>query len=160
MASLSNTGRIGHDAVPSSTPAPTMEGLPPEAMTQVAAYFQALSEPTRLQILNLLRSGERNVGELAQACGFTSANVSRHLSVLMQQGLVAREGRGTSVYYRIADESVYALCDLVCGSIARQFERSAEDRKVFLRGAAAQRGASGAKVSAAKSTKARTRAAS
>jgi len=39
-----------------------METLPPEALDQVAAYFQALSEPTRLQILNLLRTGERNVG--------------------------------------------------------------------------------------------------
>jgi DNA-binding transcriptional ArsR family regulator len=113
-----------------------MEGLTTEALTQVAAYFQALSEPTRLQILNLLRAGERNVGELAQACGYTSANVSRHLALLMQHGLVAREGRGTSVYYRIADESVYALCDLVCGSIARQLERSVQGRKAFARAAA------------------------
>ena len=114
-----------------------MEGLPPEALDQVASYFQALSEPTRLQILNLLRQGERNVGELAQACGYTSANISRHLSLLMQRGLVQREGRGTSVYYRIADDSVYGLCDLVCGNIARQFEKSAQERKVFLRSAGA-----------------------
>src|SRR5512145_626260 len=105
----------------------SMEGLPPEALEQVAAYFQALSEPTRLQILNHLRSGERNVGELAQACGFTSANVSRHLALLTQHGLVARESRGTAVYYRIADESVYALCDLVCGSIGRHLQRDADD---------------------------------
>ncbi len=110
-----------------------MEGLPPEALEQVAAYFQALSEPTRLQILNLLRSGERNVGELAQLCGYTSANISRHLAFLAQQGLVEREGRGTAVYYRIADESVYALCDLVCGSIARQLERGASERRAFTR---------------------------
>lgn len=110
-----------------------MEGLPPEALEQVAAYFQALSEPTRLQILNLLRSGERNVGELAQLCGYTSANISRHLSQLTQHGLVAREGRGTSVYYRIADDSVYALCDLVCGNIARKLERSESGRRLFVR---------------------------
>jgi len=112
-----------------------MQGLPPEALEQVAAYFQALSEPTRLQILNLLRSGERNVGELAQLCGYTSANISRHLAVLTQQGLVARESRGTSAYYRIADESVYALCDLVCGSIALQLDRTAGDRQLFARSA-------------------------
>jgi len=108
-----------------------MEGLPPEALSQVAAYFQVLSEPTRLQILNLLRTGEHNVGELAQACGYTSANISRHLSLLMQRGLVTREGRGTAVYYRIADDSVYALCDLVCGNIARHLERSLQDRRAF-----------------------------
>ena len=110
-----------------------MEGLSPVALQQVAAYFQALSEPTRLQILNLLRNGERNVGELAQQCGFTSANISRHLSYLTRHGLVEGESRGTSVYYRIADESVYALCDLVCGNIARQLERRAAEHRSFAR---------------------------
>jgi DNA-binding transcriptional ArsR family regulator len=109
-----------------------MKGMPPEALEQVAAYFQTLSEPTRLQILNILREGERNVGELAQLCGYTSANVSRHLAMLTQRGLVARESRGTSAYYRIADESVYALCDLVCGNIARQLERTAQERDAFV----------------------------
>lgn len=108
-----------------------MEGLPPEALVRVAAYFQALSEPTRLQILNLLRAQERNVGELAQLCGFSAANVSRHLALLSQQGLVARESRGNAVYYRIADASIYALCDLVCGNIARQLERTATERAAF-----------------------------
>jgi DNA-binding transcriptional ArsR family regulator len=112
-----------------------MQGLPPEALKQVAAYFQALSEPTRLEILNLLRDGEHNVGELAQLTGFTSANVSRHLALLTQHGLVQRESRGTAVYYSIADPSVYALCDLVCGSIARQLDLSAQGRRIFTRSA-------------------------
>lgn len=119
---------------------PHMEDLPKEALGQVAAYFQALAEPTRLHILSLLRSGERNVGELAQLCEYTSANISRHLAVLSKHGLVARENRGTSVYYRIADESVYALCDLVCGSIARQFEQSARERQAFLQTASRTKG--------------------
>jgi DNA-binding transcriptional ArsR family regulator len=110
-----------------------MEELPVEALDQVAAYFQALSEPTRLRILNLLRSGERNVGELAELCNYTSANISRHLAILSKHGLVARDNRGTSVYYRIADDSVYALCDLVCGSIARQLDQAARDRQAFVR---------------------------
>lgn len=114
---------------PESTP--EMAQLPPEAIGAVATYFQALSEPTRLHILNWLRQGERNVGDLAQLCGFTAANISRHLAVLMQQGLVAREGRGTSVYYRIADESVYALCDLVCGNIARRLDHAVASRRAF-----------------------------
>jgi DNA-binding transcriptional ArsR family regulator len=108
-----------------------MENLPPEALTDIAAYFQALSEPTRLQILNLLRQQERNVGELAQLCGFTAANISRHLTLLTKHGLVARESRGTSAYYRIADESVYELCDLVCGRIARQMAQAARRQQAF-----------------------------
>ena len=110
-----------------------MEGLPDEALTQVAAYFQALSEPTRLQILNLLRQGERSVGELAQMCGSSAANVSRHLTLLTRHGFVRRETRGNSAFYSIADESVYALCDLVCGSLSRQLDRLAADRAAFSR---------------------------
>jgi DNA-binding transcriptional ArsR family regulator len=109
-----------------------MEGLPDEALTQVAAYFQALSEPTRLQVLNLLRQQERSVGELAQLCACSSANISRHLSLLAQHGLVLRESRGNSAYYRIADPSVYALCDLVCGRIAQQLERTVQERAAFV----------------------------
>lgn len=114
---------------------PSMKGLPPEALEQVAAYFQTLSEPTRLRLLNFLRDGERSAGELAQLCGYTGANISRHMAMLTARGLVARESRGTSVYFRIADESVYALCDLVCGNIARQFERVAAERAHFVRSA-------------------------
>ncbi len=116
-----------------------MKDLPLEALEEVAAYFRALSEPTRLRILNCLRKGERNVGELAELCGYTAGNVSRHLAVLTQCGMVARESRGTSAYYRIADAQIYALCDLVCGSIARQFERTARDRRAFARAAARAR---------------------
>ena len=109
-----------------------MEGLTSEALVQVASYFQALSEPTRLQILNLLRQQERNVGELAQLCGYSAANISRHLTLLTQRGLVSRESRGNSAWYRIADPSIYQLCDLVCGNIARQFERTDRKRAAFV----------------------------
>lgn len=108
-----------------------MQSLPSDALGLVAAYFQALSEPTRLQVLNLLRGRERSVGELAQCCGSSAANVSRHLALLAQQGLVRREARGNSVFYAIADDSVYALCDLVCGSIAQRLERTAAQRSAF-----------------------------
>jgi DNA-binding transcriptional ArsR family regulator len=119
-----------------------MKGLSPEMLERVASYFQALSEPTRLQILNLLRDGELNVGEIAAQTGYTAANVSRHLSMLTRHGLVARESRGTAAYYRIADESVYSLCDMVCGSIARDSERHARDSRALsasVRAAAAPR---------------------
>lgn len=110
-----------------------MDHLPPEALSQVAAYFQALAEPTRLQILNLMRTQERSVGELAELTGFSIANVSRHLSFMAQHGLVARESRGNSAIYRIADPAIYELCDLVCGNIARKHERAAAAASSFIR---------------------------
>ena len=110
-----------------------MQSLPADALGLVAAYFQTLSEPTRLQILNRLREGEANVGELATTCECSVANVSRHLALLSKHGLVDREGRGANVYYRIADPAVYALCDLVCGNISRHLERNQTRRHAFLR---------------------------
>ena len=121
--------------VSQSNPRVQMEGMPAEALEQVAAYFQALSEPTRLQILNHLRGGERNVGELATLCGCTAANVSRHLAMLAQHGFVERESRGTSVYYRIADPSTFELCDMVCGNVARRVERTVREGSVFVKAA-------------------------
>jgi DNA-binding transcriptional ArsR family regulator len=108
-----------------------MKDLPAKALEQIAAYFQALSEPTRLKILNLLRETEHNVGELAQLSGYSVANVSRHLSYLAQHGIVQRESRGASVFYKVADPSIYALCDLVCNNIARQYAQTSSERAVF-----------------------------
>jgi DNA-binding transcriptional ArsR family regulator len=102
-----------------------MKDLPEQALHEIAGYFQVLSDPTRLKILNLLRASQRNVGELAQLTGYSAANVSRHLAQLAQHGIVARESRGTSAFYGIADESIYALCDLVCGNISRRHEQAA-----------------------------------
>lgn len=110
-----------------------MEGLTNQALVQVAEFFQALAEPARLQVLNLLRERERSVGELAQLCGYSSANISRHLALLTRHGIVARESRGNSAIYSIADESIYALCDLACGSIERKFERTVEERAAFIK---------------------------
>lgn len=99
------------------------DSLPVAALEHIALYFQVLSEPTRLHLLRLLRdSAEHSVGELAELIGTSPANASRHLSMLCQHGFVARESRGNAAYYRVADESVYEMCDVVCGHIARRLE--------------------------------------
>ncbi|MBI5718841.1 MAG: winged helix-turn-helix transcriptional regulator [Burkholderiales bacterium] len=108
-----------------------MENLTPQALAQVADYFQALAEPNRLRMLNLLRHEPRSVGELALETGHSVANVSRHLALLAQRGLLARETRGTSVYYHIADPAIYELCNLVCDNLGRRFDRTAEQRAAF-----------------------------
>ncbi len=109
-----------------------MDHMPPQALQEVAAYFQVLAEPTRLQILNLLRDGEKNVSDLAHQCTCTAANISRHLALMTQHGLLEKQSRGTSVFYRISDPGIFALCNLVCGNIARQWERSAKLRASFV----------------------------
>ena len=97
-----------------------------EALALVAARFKILSEPLRLQILQELEAGEQSVGALTAAVGATQPNVSKHLKMLQDAGIVARKQEGNTAYYSIADESVLAMCDLVCGNLKEKFsERSA-----------------------------------
>jgi DNA-binding transcriptional ArsR family regulator len=108
-----------------------MEALDDRALEHVADYFRALSEPLRLKLLNALREGPLNVGELTSQLGCSQANVSKHLALLAKLGLVSRESRGTSVYYQIADPRTYQLCDLVCGQIAQRLIEQAHGMSGF-----------------------------
>lgn len=96
--------------------------LPDELVALIADRFRILGEPMRIRLLDRLREGEAGIGELADALGTSQQNVSKHVSVLAGAGMVAREKRGTAVRCRIADDSVFALCDLVCGGIERDLE--------------------------------------
>lgn len=95
----------------------TKRRLSGAALGMVAERFKALSEPMRLRLLYALMDGEKSVSELVRETGSVQANVSKHLSVLLDAGVLSRRKQGTSAYYRIADESIFELCDLVCGSI-------------------------------------------
>jgi len=104
--------------------------LTPEAIELVAERFRALSEPARLHVMNILRDGEQTVGELAEATGFSTANVSKHLQLLHAAGFVTRRKQGLHVYYDLAGEDVFHLCDIMCGRL----EAEAEARRKALRG--------------------------
>lgn len=110
-----------------------MSVLNDRSLEYVAKYFKALAEPMRLKVLNALQDGEKNVGQLTEMSGCTQANVSKHLSLLAQYELVKRESRGNCVYYSIADPSVYELCELVCGQIAKRMLSEHEIRKTFFK---------------------------
>jgi len=109
-----------------------MEHLDDRAIEQVADFFGAFAVPMRLKILNALRGGERNVGALTTEFGCSQANVSKHLSVLAQKGLIAKTLRGTSAYYRILDPRIYQLCDLVCVQVGARYAEHATMKDMFL----------------------------
>ena len=104
--------------------------LPPEMLALVAERFRALAEPGRLQLMQLLRGGERTVGELVAATGMGTANVSKHLQLLHAAGFVTRRKEGLYVYYALAGDDVFRLCELMCGRL----EREAEARRRVLAG--------------------------
>lgn len=94
----------------------------------VAARFRALGDETRLELLQLLIARDpMSVGELAAAAGSSHANVSKHLRVLDDAGLVSRSKRGTSVFYSVADPNLEALCDLACARLVELATTRARD---------------------------------
>lgn len=95
-----------------------------DALEPVADLFRVFSEATRLAILKALMAGTRNVNELVEELGAAQANVSKQLRILYDARIVAREKRGNQVFYSIADEIVYPLCELVCGKLNRDAERA------------------------------------
>lgn len=94
--------------------------LPDDLAELVAQRFRVIGEPVRIRLLDQLRDGERSVGDLVEILGATQQNVSKHLAVLYQAGVVTRRKDGNRVIYAIADDSVFALCETVCGGLARQ----------------------------------------
>jgi DNA-binding transcriptional ArsR family regulator len=91
--------------------------LPEDLAELIARRFRALGDPLRVRILDLLRDRELSVNALAEQLGASQQNVSKHLAVLVDSGMLARRKGGTHVYYRVADEGVFALCEQVCGSL-------------------------------------------
>jgi DNA-binding transcriptional ArsR family regulator len=97
----------------------------PEAMELVAARFKVLSEPLRLRILQELDGGEKSVSELTEAVHASQPNVSKHLKILQDAGLVGRRQSGNTVYCFISDPTVFELCHVVCGSLRDRLESQA-----------------------------------
>lgn len=87
-----------------------------EALELVAERFKALSEPIRLRILQELHQGEMSVSEITQAIESSQPNVSKHLKLLQDAGLLARQ-EGNTVYYSISDKVVFDICEIVCNSL-------------------------------------------
>ena len=94
-----------------------LRNLTPESATLISERFRALGEPMRLALLHQLRGGERTVSDLVARLGAGQANISKHLQLLHRHGFVARRKEGVTTWYRIADPSVFELCDLVCGGL-------------------------------------------
>jgi DNA-binding transcriptional ArsR family regulator len=101
-----------------NTPIP--HPLPERLVELIAQRFRVLGEPMRIKLLDSLRHGEATVGELQEATGASQQNVSKHLGILLQAGMVSRTKHGTSACYAITDESVFELCEQVCGGLRRQ----------------------------------------
>ncbi len=106
--------------------------MSPDALKMIAERFRLLSEPIRLSILYALQKGEMSVGEITEAAQTSQPNVSKHLKMLQNFDIVARRQEGNTVYYSIADPTIFELCDLVCGSLQEQLEAQYKKMKSVL----------------------------
>jgi DNA-binding transcriptional ArsR family regulator len=91
----------------------------------VADYFKVFSESSRLHILHCLQAGPMNVMELTAATGLGQANLSKHLKVLTQAGILSRQAQGTSAYYEIIDPIVFEFCELAYHRIGERLQQQA-----------------------------------
>ncbi len=94
--------------------------IPDMLIELIAQRFRVLGEPMRIRILDRLRTAPATVQELADALGTSQQNVSKHLGVLAQAGVVARAKDRNFAVYSIADQGVFRLCEEVCGSLQQQ----------------------------------------
>ncbi|MES9855416.1 MAG: metalloregulator ArsR/SmtB family transcription factor [Sedimenticola sp.] len=90
-----------------------------QLFSQLARVAKAMSNPSRLELLEFLAQGERSVDALAQVSGLTVANTSQHLQQLRQSGLVANRKEGHKVYYRLSGMDVSALLGSLRGVAER-----------------------------------------
>ncbi len=90
-----------------------------ERHAQVCRVFTA---PARLEILNHLRAGEKSVKELAALTGLNQPNVSQHLAILREKGIVAVRRQGNTSYYRVTDQRIFTAFDLIREMLLERLE--------------------------------------
>ena len=110
-------------------------GLDP-VLAVVARDFAVWAEPTRLKILHAICEDEQSVSAIVAATGATQTNVSRHLSLMFNAGIVERRREGQAVFYRMADPEFVEICRRMCERIASRLDTQAPLRRDLLEFAA------------------------
>ncbi len=113
-------GEFGHSKI---------DQLSPDSLALIAEFFKALSEPNRLHIVCTLKSGPCSVTEIVNQTGLGQANVSKHLKILSQSGIVRRKQRGVSVYYEVANPAFFELCAIVCETLSIRLNQQSQQTK-------------------------------
>ncbi len=78
-----------------------------------ASLCRSMSNPTRIEIIHILRRGPECVSEIASQCGQGQGVVSSHLRVLSSSGIIISQHQGTHIYYQIANAKIAEICDLM-----------------------------------------------
>ena len=93
-----------------------------------AEMCKVFSNPTRLEILNLLRDKEMSVTELITKTKLTQANISQHLSIMKSKGIVASNRNGKNIYYKLSNPKIIKAFDIIREILSERLEM---DRKLL-----------------------------
>lgn len=111
------------------------ENLKQQIYVLHASLCKALAEPKRLLLIEALRSGPATVGDLAAELGVSQSNVSQHLAVLRERGVVVAERSGNNVVYRLANRKVLKAIDILREIMAEQLAVRNELHEAVVRSA-------------------------
>jgi len=91
-----------------------------------ASICHTLANPKRLEIIDRLRNRELSVGELAQALEISQANLSQHLALMRQRGIVTTRREGLSIFYKLSNPKITQACDLMRQVLLENLEDGAK----------------------------------
>ena len=94
-----------------------------------AEMCKVFSNPTRLEILNLLRYKEMSVTELIKKLKLSQANISQHLSIMKSKGIVSSERNGKNIYYKISNPKIIKAFEIIREVLSERLEK---DRKSLI----------------------------
>jgi DNA-binding transcriptional ArsR family regulator len=103
-----------------------MKILSNDVLEMVAGQFKVLAEPVRLQILQCVGEEEKTVSEIVVLTKASQPNVSKHLKVMQEAGILVRRQEKNSAFFRAADPTIFKMCDIVCGSLKERSENKAK----------------------------------
>jgi DNA-binding transcriptional ArsR family regulator len=119
ISSYSMTMNPTNDA-PQFPEVPSAELAP--VFAAMAKYFGLLADPTRLKILSTICRRELSVSAIVAATGASQTNVSRHLALLHQAGVVSRRRHRNAVFYEVAEPGFAEVCGTVCKQLASRID--------------------------------------
>jgi ArsR family transcriptional regulator, virulence genes transcriptional regulator len=96
-----------------------------------AEISKTLAHPVRIAILHSLRDGEKNVNELTDILGISQSNLSQHLALMRQKGIVKTRKQGTSIFYCVVNSKINQACDMVREVLLDQLNHKQELAKSF-----------------------------
>jgi DNA-binding transcriptional ArsR family regulator len=109
-------------SAPRSGSGSALRPLRDEMVEMIAARMRVFAEPTRIRLLGLLDEGEATVQQLTDRMQTTHQNVSKHLGVLYQAGMVSRRKQGNSVVYALIDWTGWWLIEQIASCIVAQLD--------------------------------------